>query len=667
MLIGQDTDIAFKALIVGVVAHALYKSALFMVAGIIDHETHTRDIRMLGGLRRNMPVVFSIASIAALSMAGLPPLFGFLAKETLLATAVHPSVPSLLAWIFPLAVVVAGAFLLAQSGFLIAGTFFGKLNDKTRPAHDPYLGMSIAAGIPAVLSLALGILPEPAVLATLIAKAAAASFGDSVKVSLALWTGLNIPLLLSAIAITVGSIIFYFRDAVRNFQTALLPNAQIPRAFDGFINGIDWAALTSTRLQLGRLRFYLLGMLTAVIGLVFLFGGLVLPADITLTWPSFSFDGEIVLLREFSLFVLVAASMTTIFLVRDFAAIVALGASGLAAAVLMVLEPAPDVALVQVVVDILAVVILVLALTRLPREQRRRAYKLNHASKRLSVLRDAIVSLGIGTIVGWITFTALVTRPRESAITPFYEETAKTLTGAKDIVGAIIVDYRALDTLIEISVFSLAGIGIYTLLRFAARKFGDEMSVNNDTLVEANSQLRTLGIGGTQTSPFLHFLGVASFPLAMVIAATHMMYGHDQPGDGFTAGVILSLAVGFQFIVFGFYDTRRRLSWLKSAPLIISGIGLAIVNGLVAYGFTGSFLGNVNYGGLVGLPLPTGFALSSSFLLEVAICLAVLGSVTYMINTLGHPGFRDPESQKLLKLEAMQADDLANGQTNSKG
>jgi NADH:ubiquinone oxidoreductase subunit 5 (subunit L)/multisubunit Na+/H+ antiporter MnhA subunit len=123
VLIGQDTEIAFKAVVIGIVAHALYKSALFLVAGIVDHETGTRDLRRLGGLSSNMRRSFAVASVAALSMAGLPPLFGFLAKETLLATATHPSVPPVVDWVFPVATVVAGALVLAQAAMLIWDTF----------------------------------------------------------------------------------------------------------------------------------------------------------------------------------------------------------------------------------------------------------------------------------------------------------------------------------------------------------------------------------------------------------------------------------------------------------------------------------------------------------------------------------------------------------------
>jgi len=248
-----------------------------------------------------------------------------------------------------------------------------------------------------------------------------------------------------------------------------------------------------------------------------------------------------------------------------------------------------------------------------------------------------------------ITLSALLSRFRQSVVTPFYQANAKTMVGSKSIVGAIIADFRGLDTLIEIGVFSLAGLGIYTLLRYAARKFGDTGSQLDELPVPSAPPFPTLGIGGQKPSSFIRVLAYVALPVAMVIGVTDIMYGHDQPGDGFTAGVIISLAVGFWYVVFGYDETRRRLSWLKASPLIAAGILLAIFTGIMAAFINGSFFSNVDFGHMLGLPLPKGFHLSTSFLFELAICLSVLGSVTHMLNTLGHPGEKDTENTRRLQ------------------
>ena len=640
VLIGQDTEIAFKALVIGVVAHALYKSALFLVVGSIDHEAGSRDLHRLGGLARVMPFTFVVGFVAALSMAGLPPLFGFLAKETLLATATHPNVPPSVNILFPAATVIAGAFVLAQAGMLVWDTFLGKPRAPTIHAHEAPWAMVLAPAIPALLSLAVGLLPEPEFLAGLLADAAAEVYGGEVKVSLALWTGITVPLLLSIVAVSLGTGLFLARHRVRAWQMRIGERWSVNSLYAWLLGLIDRAAELATRLQGGNLRAYLTVILVGMVVLVVGFGGLSNWQSLAaLSLPSLDFEGEVAVLRIFALLVIVAAAAATVVLRRDFSAIVALGASGLAVAVLMVLEPAPDVALVQVVVDILTMVVLVLALTRLPREQRQRADRLSgqqgaSPKNRAGLTRDALIAMSSGAVVTFVTLVALTSRPRESVVTPFYEEAAKALTGAKDIVGAIIVDFRALDTLIEIVVFSLAGLGVYTLLRYASRK-ADEKAEGPSPAV---AQLPTLGIGGRETSPFVHALAYVSLPLSMVIAVVHILYGHDQPGDGFTAGVIVSLALGFWYVVFGYEAVRKRLAWLRPASLIGGGLMLAILTAITAALLTGSFLGHYDFGQQLGLVLPRGLNLSTSLLFEVSICLAVLGSASYMLDTLGHPG-----------------------------
>ena len=632
MLIGQKDAASYKALVIGIVAHAFYKSALFMVAGIIDHETGTRDILRLGGLRKVMPNSFAIALLAGLSMAGLPPLFGFLAKETLLAAALYPT----LAPIMTTVAVITGALMLAQAGLFVFDSFLRQPKDPSIHAHEAPQTMLFAPAVPAILSLIIAFFPGPKEEAVFLAEAAAAVFGEKVKVSLALFHGLNVPLFLSIVAITLGSIIYWYRWPIRNWQRRIGESLTFNKLYAWTLNGIDKGGYWATRVQQGKLRNYLLTMLLAVVAIVLLFMGDLTINVSDLTWPTIDFRGEVRILRLFSLLVVVGAALATVWLKRDFNAILAIGAMGLAVAILFILEPAPDVALVQIVVDILTLVILVLAITKLPRLQRQEAQGLTEALKdtRGNKLRDAFVAAWIGFVVMLITLTALDSRPRESAPADYFSENAKILTGATDIVGAVVVDFRALDTLLEITVFSLAGLGIYTLLYHAAKKHGD--STKGEEL-PIHNVFRTMGIGGAKSSPFIRVPAYALLPLSIVLAITHMMYGHDQPGDGFTAGVIIGLAVALWFVVFGYHQTKQRLPWLRPSWLISIGVILAIINGLIAIGFSGSFLGNVDYSKLVGLPLPKGFHISTSFILEISICLAVLGGVVHMLSSLsGH-------------------------------
>ncbi len=285
----------------------------------------------------------------------------------------------------------------------------------------------------------------------------------------------------------------------------------------------------------------------------------------------------------------------------------------------LLLEPAPDVALAMIVVDILTVVILVLALTKLPAAIRARADALDFRESKRQKILDAILASGVGAAAALVAWTALATRPRPSEVSQFYAERSKALAGARDIVGAIVIDFRGFDTLIEIAVFSLAGIGAFSLLCRGALK----------------RDARAADRGSR--SPLLRSFAFVILPLCMVLAAVFVMYGHDRPGDGFVGGVIVALAVVFWYAVFGAERSRRTLRWVRPLPLAVSGLALALVQASISYFVNGSFYTPVDFGRRLGLPLPDGFALSTSFLMEVAIFLAVLGGASLVIDSTGHP------------------------------
>jgi len=642
MMIGQDMAISFKALVIGILAHALYKSALFLVVGIIDHETGTRDLRRLGGLRRSMPYTFAIGGLAALSMAGLPPLFGFLAKETLLATAVHHSLPTAVAWIFTLASVLTGALMFAMAGRVVWDTFMGEPRDPDIHGHEPPSAMLMAPAVPTLLSLVLAQIPALKQEAALLANAAGAALGSKVKVYLALWTGLNVPLLLSMVAISSGAVIFIYRRRITEWMQGISFIPTLNELFTLLIQGIDMIAAGATRLQHGKLRYYLVTMLAAVLVLVFFFDGFPPPVDLSaITAPAFSYAGELVLLNIVALFLIAGTSVACVLLASDFFAILAFGGSGLGVAVLMALEPAPDVALVQIVVDILLVIILVLALMLLPGRKLQQAQKLVLNRRRAGLLRDALVSAAFGVVVMFMSLAALLSRPRSSKLTAFFEANAKA-TGSNSVVGSILTDFRGIDTLYEIAVFSIAGLGIYTLLWFASRKHHDIDAVDDDRGPAGKSNVRTLGVGGGNIAPLLRVLARIVLPLAMAIGICHLLYGHVQPGDGFTAGVITSIGIGFWYGIYGYRQTRRHLVWIRPSRFIGWGILLAILTETAAMLFNGSFFSNVDFGKMMGIDLPAGIHLSTSFLFEAAIALSVIGSVTHMLNAMGHPEEQDP-------------------------
>ena len=703
-LIGQSDAAAFKALVIGVIAHAFYKGGLFLIAGIVDHSTGTRDLRKLGRIRKMMPFSFIIAAVVGMSAAGLPPLLGFLSKETLLADIVEHPEPGIWAVLLPAAAVIMGAFMLAEAAVLVLDTFVtrpgagfpkayldlpltgageddpedveeidthhpaspplaGGTEGGTLHAHEAPAGMLLGPAVLAALSLLVTVVPL-AFTTDFLAAAASAAYGAPVKVSMELFHGINLPLILSIVAITLGVILFIARQPVRAVLLRLDDRFSMNRLYDATLAGIDKLAFRVTRTQAGRVRHYLMVMIITILGLLLLFGavpqvlaGALSPEFLARELEELSNvqNG----LRVFSLVLAVAASFVSVIIKRDLFAILALGASGLAMALLIALEPSPDVALVQVIVDILTTVVLVLALSRLPRAQREKAEQFNHSRSATNVPRDMILSALIGGVVTVMCLYAFMSRPRETVVTPYYEANSKSLTGAADIVGAIVVDFRGFDTMIEITVFSMAGAGVYTLLRHAMKK---RETVKLESKLQAGDHggaeeaietpggpgapqhpTRDLlpdfikGIGSVRTSSFVHMLAYVSLPVSLVVACVHMIFGHDQPGDGFTAGVIISLAVGLWYVVFGYEHAKSRLGMLKPSLLIGAGIMTVMIGSIAPVFLGGTFFSPYDFGAAIGLPLPEGFYLSTSFLFEIAICLSVLGSATFILDTLGHP------------------------------
>lgn len=657
-LIGQGSEIAYKAVVIGILAHALYKSSLFMSAGIIDHETGTRDLRRLGGLSKQMPILFILMTVPALSMAGLPPLFGFLAKETLLASATHESLPAVVDFLFPLMTVLAGAMLLAQSGLLIRGTFLGQPADPKHPAHghDPAWGFWLPPAIPALLSLVVGILPEPTFLANFLADAAKASFGDKVKVSLALWTGINVPLLLSILAITLGSLLFWQLMRVRPVLASFLPNFTFNALYDATLRGLDWGAREATFLQRGQLRFYVGVMLFTAFAMVLWFSGLPLTFFIQIpetffAWPDS--DPMVIAVRSVALLIAVGAALVSVLIKRDLHAILGFGVSGLAVATWMALEPAPDVALVQVVVDVLVTVILVLTLTIIPRKLRQKAQAVNLDQRGIGLWRDILIAGALGLTVFIVSFNALELRGGVSVASEYYDLHAKDYAGAQDVVGAIVVDFRALDTMLEVMVYAFAALGIYTIMHYTVRKAGQDDKLEPAEISNPPGEPR--GAFGLPTSPFLHLLAYALLPLAFILALTHVFYGHDQPGDGFTAGVIISLAISSWYIIFGYNAVKAKLTWLSPVRFIAMGLGLALLNSLFGFALGNGQQGRgfftvVNYGEVLGIAglLPDHLTFSNGLVFEIAIALVVMGASVLILDNLGHPAERDVESDALL-------------------
>ena len=455
LLLGNGTHAAVEAAMAYIMIHALYKAAFFLTAGIVDHETGTRNIEKLSGLFRYMPITAGAAILAGLSMAGLPPLFGFIGKELLYsATLESPLADTFLTGV----ALVTNILLVAASGMAGYIPFFGKNSGFDHDVHEPSFGMWIGPVLLSVLGVAIGLMPN--LLGTIwVAPAVAAVTGEPVKIELALMHGLNLQLLLSMITFACGLVVFWKRKPILN----LLPSSAgrlsglTPSSLYGAVveNTTAFAGLQTRFFQNGHLHFYIL---TIIVTTIFLVGFSLLRIEGDIVLPSWS---DIHIFEYALVLVIMTATVMVILAPSRLFAIIALGVLGYAVVLFYIVYGAPDLAMTQFSIDTLTVILLVLVVYRLPRYSK--------YSSKLERLRDAVPALTAGAMITLIILVDL-SMPPTTGISAFFVENAYIAAKGRNIVNVILVDFRALDTMGEITVLVVAGIGVFSLLKLSLNR-----------------------------------------------------------------------------------------------------------------------------------------------------------------------------------------------------
>lgn len=457
LLLGLGTKATVTAALVFLLSHALYKSALFLTSGALDHCAGSRDIRQLGGLAAQMPWLATAAALAALSMAGLPPLFGFLSKElTYGATLQSPLLPQVTTGLF----LATNALMVTVAGMVAVGPFFSR-RPLTPPArqHMP-AALWLAPLLPAAIALLMGCYPGP-VAALLIGPALSAVQAAPVTPSLALWHGLNLELLLSAATLALGLLLVLLRSRV----LALLPMRwqDLGGVQDGWyhclLDGMKRAALLQTgAVQNGRLRFYLMttiGVAMALMGLTFLESG-GLPGNLPL--PSGYLHEWLVA------GIILAAALTVTLTDSRLGAVAALGTVGYGVSLVYIIYGAPDLAMTQFCIETLSIVLFVLVLYRLP--------LFTLLSSPAVRLRDAAMAVAIGGLMS-LLMLYVIAQPLVPHVSEFFLANSLTAAHGRNVVNVILVDFRALDTLGEITVLAVAALGVFGLLKRRRAGMGD--------------------------------------------------------------------------------------------------------------------------------------------------------------------------------------------------
>jgi len=454
--LGLGSSLAVKTAVAVLIAHALYKGALFLVAGGVDHGTGSRDIDILGGAGRAMPYTAIAAGLAALSMAGIPPLMGFVVKELMYETTLESTLPALFSGLF----LIANVGMVAVAGWVGWQPFWGKpARDDLHP-HEGSAGLWLPPLLLGGLSLLFGAAPQLAG-KWLVAPAAQAIWQAEVSVKLALWHGINPMLALSALTLLLGIGLSaarrWLQPAITRFWHTLSkfgPAALYPRSLHAVLS---FAAWQTNNLQNGYLRGYIAAIILFVAGL----------AAMTLGTRPTQFPALDIRSPRFYDVILIGIILTaTLFITRSrsrLATVALLGSIGFSIAMLFLLYSAPDLAMVQFAIETLTVILFVLVLYRLP--------KFKQLSSRVAKLTDGLLALLGGLLM--TTLMLLVSAHQSDAhVARYYVENSLPLANGRNIVNVILVDFRGLDTLGEITVLAVAALGVFSLIRLAMKGGG---------------------------------------------------------------------------------------------------------------------------------------------------------------------------------------------------
>lgn len=632
-LIGLPEGHGFKALAIGILAHALYKAALFLSTGTIDHVYHTRIIDKLGGIWRDMPVVSGTVIISALSMAGVPILFGFVAKEVLLDAMIE----DLNSFWLLLMLFFGAVFTVCAALIIIWDVLFRKKDQKISIYH-PMPGIThFSAAMMALGSLILGILIEP-IIKPIIKPMVPYAFSVHLLPDDPLS---NHAFMMSSIAIFLGILLFLTRRYWLRFETIQVPTAT--EVYQLVLSGLDKAGDIALKLQAGNVRYYLV-IIIAVTCIVLLTS----PILSNLNNEIIRAINELQITPTFVieiglLFTAVISAGVMIFVRRHLTAVLLLGVFGFTVGAIFVINQAPDVAMVQIIIETLSTVLIIILLSRIDPLRREEMITRSFISRtRYGVTRDALLAAAAGTIIFLFSVSALFNRPARDSISLYYLENAYRHFGTTDVVGAIVSDYRGFDTLIEICVFATAALGTLMLLS-RGRKGEYNILIPSKSKTQGDFDTKTLK-RIKSLNPFITPLTQGAawvvLPIGIMMGISHILNGGNGPGDGFTAGVVIGVTTSIWYIVYGYEEAKTILSGWQPQNIIRFGLVMVLINALLPILLGENFMAYVAYDSLLGIDTilkSLGLKLTSTLIYEIGIALTVMGGIGIIIESIAHP------------------------------
>ncbi len=619
MLLGFGSPFAAVAAVFHIINHATFKAALFMVAGIIDHEAHTRDIKRLGGLRRLMPFTFLLATLGSLSMAGIPLLNGFLSKEMMLEEAARtPWID--LPWLVP-ALATAGAALSAAYSFrFIAHVFLGpERHDYPSKPHDPSFGLWASPAFLVALVIVIGILPAAAA-GGLVALAAGAVTGGTLPYySLKIWHGFTPALYLSAIATTAGLLLLAAHAALDPVWQRM-PRPEAKTIFDAIVKRlVAWSQAFTDTLHNGAMTRYaaVFFLTVGLCGAAAWASGTPGPAVRALLPAGF-------VPAAAWLIVVVATAGMVLFHRNRLVALVFMGINGLIVSIAFAYLSAPDLALTQASVEVVTIILLLLALNFLPKETPRES----RSSRRM---RDAVLAVSVGLGAGLLTYAIQVTNFSQASISAYHLANSKSGGGGTNVVNVILVDFRGFDTFGEIIVLGIAAMVIYALTEaIVSGPVGHRLANRPPDTGEAGDAHPLMMVIATRVM----------MPIVLMVGAFIFLRGHNNPGGGFIAGLIIAIALIMQYMASGFEWAAARQRFPYHA-IIATGIFAALLTGLGSL-FAGRPFLTSSYG-YFKLPLIEKFELATALAFDVGVFLCVVGAVMLALESLSRLAHRSGE------------------------
>ncbi|AXI56047.1 monovalent cation/H+ antiporter subunit A [Sulfitobacter sp. JL08] len=638
MLLGTGTAFGAMAAVFHILNHATFKAALFMSAGIIDHETHTRDIRRLGGLRHLMPVTFGIATLAALSMAGIPLLNGFLSKEMMLEETTHTVLFNTW-WLVPGLAVLGSLFSAAYCFRLIGHVFLGPVRDDY-PAqpHDPGSGLWLPPAILVILVVAIGVAPflaEP--LVRLVTAAVLGDAAEMPKAYLKIWHGL-VPALYMSIVATVGGLLLLaaYRPALRMWDAAPRPEAKV--IFDAIITAVvGLAQRVINTLHDGAFSRYGAIMAVTVLSAGFYAWTTGTVGSATrIMQPS----GPIPILGWL---MLVAATCGLVFLHRNrMLSLILIAIVGLVVSIGFVYFSAPDLAMTQITVEVVTIILLLLALNFLP----------NRTPVESTVLRrtrDTFIAVAGGLCAMALSYHYLLRDAVTTPISEFHLANSYKGGGGTNVVNVILVDFRGFDTYGEIIVLGIAALLIYAL---------------TETLLSGPVRARLLNRkpdqprSGDMHPMMMVVLTRVIMPVVLMVGFYIFLRGHNEPGGGFIAGLVVSIAVVMQYMASGFNWASDRLRYPYHG-VIGAGVLVAGLTGIGSWFFTKPFLtSDFTY---VRIPPFEKFELATAAAFDLGVFLAVVGAVMLSLESFSRLARRAhvPDSDHPMDIDPSRDDPQA--------